>query len=206
MASLSCNRLFRARKTCCEMLQDRGYLVGEEEKAEAFADFQRRFEEHERTRSRMILIAGLRTDQTQRIIVYFADETKKTGVKPIRELSERMEERNIPKAILVTQNVLTAFAKDAISEAAPRHVIEYFLETELLVNITHHELVPKHVPLNSAEKVNLLQRYKVKELQLPRIQSVDPVARYFGLGKGQVVKIIRPSETAGRYVTYRLVV
>merc|ERR1711862_925899 len=106
--------------------------------------------------------------------------------------------------ILVVRQPLTPLARTAINEAATWVRIEVFHESELIVNITRHELVPKHVPLSSEERQQLLDRYKMQPSQLPRVQHCDPIARYFGMQRDQVMKIIRPSETAGRYVTYRL--
>lgn len=100
---------------------------------------------------------------------------------------------------------MTPSAKQSLTDMAPKYILEQFLESELLINITEHELVPEHIVLTPDEKEELLTRYKLKENQLMRIQAGDPVARYFGLKRGQVVKIIRPSETAGRYISYRLV-
>ena len=85
-------------------------------------------------------------------------------------------------------------------------VIEPFSQEELLINVTKHELVPKHQILKEHEKVELLKKYRVKDSQLPKIQCEDPVSRYFGAKRGDIVRIVRPSETAGRYVTYRVAV
>jgi DNA-directed RNA polymerase I, II, and III subunit RPABC1 len=115
-----------------------------------------------------------------------------------------MRAEGVSNAIMVLRVDITPFAKQALQEMSDSFRIEHFKESELLVDITKHQLVPKHQVLTVAEKSELLKRYRLRETQLPRIQVNDPVARYYGMKRGQVVKIIRPSETAGRYVTYRV--
>ncbi|KAA6372411.1 MAG: DNA-directed RNA polymerases I, II, and III subunit RPABC2, partial [Streblomastix strix] len=119
---------------------------------------------------------------------------------------ERMTNENIHHAIIVVQESITPLGKQGIAEAHGDFHLEQFLDSELLVNVTRHVLVPRHFPMTDEQKRALLEKYKVKETQLPRIQIGDPIAHYFGLRRGQVVKIVRPSETAGRYVTYRFCV
>ncbi|KAK6026285.1 RNA polymerase Rpb5 domain protein [Ostertagia ostertagi] len=142
---------------------------------------------------------------SDQMFVFFPEDTK-IGIKTIKAICQQMQEQTITRAIIVVQTGMTPSAKQAIADMAPKYILEHFLESELMVNITEHELVPEHVVMTSDEKAELLARYKLKDTQLPRIQLSDPVARYFGLKRGQVVKIVRPSETAGRYITYRLVV
>lgn len=116
-----------------------------------------------------------------------------------------MRQENVKRAILVLQQQPTSFASQIINRLSDELTLEVFLDHELMVNITQHELVPQHEVLNDDQKKALLARYKLKETQLPRILKTDAVARYYGLKRAQVVKVIRPSETAGRYVTYRMV-
>jgi DNA-directed RNA polymerase I, II, and III subunit RPABC1 len=117
-----------------------------------------------------------------------------------------MNDQGCHRAIIIYRQTMTPSAAKVMATMAPKYLLEKFAETELIVNITEHKLVPQHIVLNEEEKRELLSRYRLKETQLPRILLDDPIARYYGLRRGQVVKILRASETAGRYVTYRLAI
>ncbi|KAG2683586.1 hypothetical protein I3760_10G038100 [Carya illinoinensis] len=79
--------------------------------------------------------------------------------------------------------------------------------TDMLVNITKHVLKPKHRILTDREKQRLLEKYNIEEKQLPRMLRKDAIARYYGLEKGQVVKVSYggENEITESHVTYRCV-
>ena len=124
------------------------------------------------------------------------------GIKDIKQFAQLLGEKNYYTGIFISPSTPTSSAQKIIPSILPT-VLEIFKEEDLLVNISRHELVPKHILLSPEEKKGLLERYRLKETQLPRIRVDDPMARYLGLRRGQVVKVVRKSETAGRYASYR---
>lgn len=146
---------------------------------------------------------GTKQMEIDRILVFYAEESN-VGVKTMRQFIGALDQQGITRGIIIWEDKMTPAAKKVIEAMRAQFVLEDFDEASLLVNITHHTLVPKHEVMTPQEKRELLQRYRLKDNQLPRIQPSDPVARYFGLTRGQVVRITRPSETAGRYCSYRI--
>lgn len=71
---------------------------------------------------------------------------------------ERMAQQQIPHGICIYQSSMTSSANKVIQSLPSRHTLESFQENELLVNITHHVLVPRHEVLTSEEKAALLKR------------------------------------------------
>ncbi|MGQ9468427.1 MAG: DNA-directed RNA polymerase subunit H [Nitrososphaerales archaeon] len=79
-------------------------------------------------------------------------------------------------------------------------------EKELRVKITEHAFVPKHEILTPEEVKEVLKRYNAKLEHFPYILSTDPVVKEIGAKPGDLIKIIRKSETAGETVYFRYVV
>jgi len=73
-------------------------------------------------------------------------------------------------------------------------------------SILEHELVPKHEILGEREVIELLDKYKLGKEQLPKIKKSDPVIKEIKAEVGDVVRITRRSRTAGKSLSYRLVI
>ncbi len=71
--------------------------------------------------------------------------------------------------------------------------------------ILEHELVPKHEIMEESEVKELLDTYKIKKEQIPKIKISDAVIKEIKAEVGDVVKITRQSRIAGKYISYRLV-
>ncbi len=82
--------------------------------------------------------------------------------------------------------------------------VQLFWIDQIVVNITDHTLVPEHKIISQAEKEQLLEKYNIKSFNnLPIILKNDPVAKYYGMRRGDVCQITRSSETSGIYISYR---
>lgn len=202
-------RLWRAYRTIKELVRDRGYNISQSECEITLEEFRRQFCGNGGPVNRATMsFQAAPTEPTQTkfgegtLWVEFCPEAS-VGVKTMRNFCMHIAEKQFSTGIFVYQTNITAAAQKLFPSVAPAS-IETFQESDLIVNITKHVLVPKHIRLSTEEKKQLLERYRLKESQLPRIQREDPVARYLGLRRGQVVKIIRRSETSGRYASYRI--
>jgi len=60
--------------------------------------------------------------------------------------------------------------------------------------------------MKEEEAKELLAKYNINLNQLPKISKKDPAIAELDANVGDVIKIIRPSETAGKSLYYRVIV
>ena len=191
---------FRVRKTTMEMLEDRGYEVSEEDKNMNYEDFTNRLEENA-----IQLVATHRTNPIKMAYVAFILDAKSFSKKDLVALKALMDEKyptNEMTVIIVQDKQTPQIAKELLNDEYKLY--EIFSMKNLMFNITHHEIVPKHILLNQEEVDLMLKQYQTTRSQLPKLLTTDPVAKYYGMKAGDVCKIIRQSPMTGESYYYRI--
>ena len=84
--------------------------------------------------------------------------------------------------------------------------VSFFSIEMLVINPMRHVLVPKHQIVDPAYHKELMESlYITSKSKFPEIKfHIDPIARCIGAVPGDIVKITRPSSSAGEAIIYRV--
>ncbi|XP_060668533.1 DNA-directed RNA polymerases II and IV subunit 5A isoform X2 [Ziziphus jujuba] len=172
-------RPFKIRKTVMKMLKDRNYLVEDSEINMSKEEFKAKYGENVVREDLKFNKAKRNDSSSDQIYVLFYAEKNASMI--MKTFVNCINSNNVSRAILVSQQQITRNAWKCMDLLSANCQLEVF----------------QYQVLTDEEKKTLLERYTMKETQLPCIQVTDPIARYYGMKRGQAVKIIRHSETAG---------
>lgn len=191
-------KLWRTWCVALEMLSDRGFDVSEENPPPTLEKFIEENGDEQSARKNMSRIFTKPSNENIHIMIFW---TFQLGVEEIKYFRQQMDENNISHSIIVYGNKITPKAAGMIRQLRVQNVIiEAFNETELQINITKSVKVPRHIICSRVKKDEILKTYNITTSGIPQIKVTDPVMKYYGASRGQLVKIVRPSESV-RYIT-----
>jgi DNA-directed RNA polymerase I, II, and III subunit RPABC1 len=223
----------RVHNTVMEMLDDRGYVISEEELAtvneneyEDVYQFRKQQEKKFGSIWEAMSTVYEKKDGTNMIYVRYLDPIKESNeiggividklIEEIRDIKEMYA--NLQEIILIVPQKISSNSMSKLQyfrTPESNLMINIFLDKELMFNITKHMLVPKHILLSPHERKELVLELNKKAptnalKTLPKIYDTDPISKYYGAKVGQVFKIIRESlfddVVAKKSVFYRVVV
>jgi DNA-directed RNA polymerase I, II, and III subunit RPABC1 len=189
--------IFKARQTVVEMLQDRKYTIPESLLNEKIGDFKT-------------------AHSNKRLDIYVTNPSKcyvkfvllhKVRPNILREYITQLKESHLDGDEGTLVLVLRSKPNNTLYKLTSEfRNLQIFWLRNLIINITHHSLVPKFEKLEESEIEHLLHQYKLTSRnQLPMMFRDDPISQYFGYKSGNVCRIKRNSVTSGEYITYRCV-
>ena len=147
-------------------------------------------------------IFDIKVNDELKVVYYMANKIKIQNIKLF------IDEENDKNVIFISKEKLTTNNYKSFSDFKEKNInFQFFFIKELLFNIYKHEYVPKHEVITDKEVEEIKTKYLLKNLyQLPILLNNDPICKYLDIKPGSVVKITRPSPTAGEYILYRYVV
>ena len=172
----------KAYETCVEMIQQRGYVIIDQDD------------------ERILGTRENRSTGAEEQICVFLTNTSKFNVESIQEYISMMKKMDVWHCIIVYRDNATPVAKKIVEELKDM-VIELFTEEELQYNITKHYLVPKHEIAYKKGTVGCVNFKKKYSDNIPIILKNDPISRFYGYERGDIIKVTRKNG----YVMYRIV-
>ena len=199
------NIFYKSRLTLMELLDSRGYET---------TPFSRFSPKETKAMSTYLISADLlaphKEDPEKKCAVLYIDSKPKISITEL--VQSRMKGDFDFTQLEVILMVKATEVSEAYTQIAYADWVKYKLRVSAFAiyglnnNPTKHVLVPKHEIVPEEEHEGLLEKLMVNsKSQLPIIRfHFDMQARWLGLVPGDIVKITRPSPSAGVYIMYRV--
>lgn len=189
--------MWRARATMVCMLEARGYSELTMRVFKDYADFVR-------TANGACDALRITAHSHGHCLLVHFERRVKMGVKALRLLVQSAKKANRTGLIIVHAHAFTTPARLELRNKEFK--IQEFDVDELQYDIMQHELNPVFTPLTNEEKNKVLDTHGWSLSDLPRMLATDPVARYLGLGAGNLIRISGKTPHGGYGLSYRVVV
>lgn len=92
-----------------------------------------------------------------------------------------------------------------IADYVAKNYTQIFKEAALLSNIIDYRDQPKFELLSPSEMEKFKSEYNATDYTTKKMLRSDPISKYYALRKGDIIRIIRPSQTSGEAIDYRIV-
>ena len=201
------DNIYRSRMNILDILADRGYIV----------DKYRKFSPVEATAAvtsfPSLSFKVSKEDEKYVCDVRYANITRQKLDKYFDDIEDENSENT---EVIVMMIVPVADAHHIVAlkqymnlkESGEKRKlrVSFFSVDTIVVNPLKHVLVPKHEILPQDQHKPLMDSmYITSKTKFPEIKfHIDPIARCIGAVPGDIIKITRPSSSAGESIIYRV--
>ena len=201
------NKLYNARVTCFEMLQDRGYTINEDDKNITFDIFQ----SLKASSNGLDIFANNPSNNNSIYIKFLLNKKKLNDTDLKKETNTISKDTNNgevytgnPNIIFVTLEKSTQNIYNSVGVGKYDNV-ELFVVTELCINPSKSIYTPKHEKVPKEQEKDVLELFCKNRNSLPKINHNDKQIRYLGLKRDDIVKITSKNEVCGLSVSFKLI-
>ena len=220
-------KVFRSRQTLLNVLHDRGYDVtgaskfGPEEIREGLAatatgkalEFTVQAREGMTVPTPNVRVYIFLLRLKQKLPGFLSSLETPIGISPeasarqADKLGSPVDPAQTSIMCLVNEPVVSVFHQASINQWNTRNLrLSFFYMDSFQMNPLKHFLVPPHEIIPKEQHDPLMKSlYITQKGQFPLIRyHEDPITRVIGAIPGDIIKVTRPSPSAGEYIVYRL--